>query len=42
MLNVYNSYNRSVQVPSLFTFWDSGLAAQLGRRYSVTVNYKFN
>lgn len=42
VLNVENSYSRSVQVPSLFTFWDSGLPSQLGRRYSVSMNYKFN
>lgn len=41
VLNVDNSYSRSVQVPSLFTFWDSGLPAQMGRRYSVSANYKF-
>ncbi|MFM7532147.1 MAG: TonB-dependent receptor plug domain-containing protein [Rubrivivax sp.] len=41
VLNVHNSYRRSTSIPSLFTFWDSGLSAQLGRRYSVTVNYKF-
>ncbi|MEN9417398.1 MAG: hypothetical protein RI988_1018 [Pseudomonadota bacterium] len=41
VLNVHNSYNRSIQVPSLFTFWDSGLSAQLGRRYALTASYKF-
>ena len=41
VLNLENSYRRSTAVPSLFTFWDSGLPAQLGRRYAVTVNYKF-
>jgi hypothetical protein len=29
-------------VPSAFTFWDSGLQAQLGRRFSVTALYRFN
>jgi len=42
ILNLLNSYDRSIQIPSAFSFWDSGLPAQLGRRFSVTASYKFN
>ena len=42
VLNVTNYYERSVQIPSQFSYWDSGLPSQLGRRYAFSVNYKFD
>jgi iron complex outermembrane receptor protein len=42
ILNLLNSYDRAIQIPSAFSFWDSGLQAQLGRRFSVTASYRFN
>ncbi len=38
MLNVMDYY-RSTNVPSSFTHWDSGNAAMLGRRFSLSVTY---
>lgn len=41
VMNVLNDYNRSNGIPSAFTYWNPGLGEQLGRRLSLTVNYKF-
>ncbi|MGQ3004153.1 MAG: TonB-dependent receptor plug domain-containing protein [Hydrogenophaga sp.] len=41
ILNLTNSYRRSINIPSAFTFWDSGTTAQLGRRFNVSVDYVF-
>jgi iron complex outermembrane recepter protein len=42
MLNVFNDYGRSSGIPSVTTYWDPGLAGQLGRRFRVNVEYAFN
>ena len=39
-LNVADDYSRSIDVPNTFTYWDSGTAGQLGRRYSLSVSYE--
>lgn len=41
ILNLTNDYNRSNGIPSAFTYWDPGLAGSLGRRFSLSANYKF-
>ncbi len=41
VLNLTNAYGRSVDVPSTLTFWDNGTADQLGRRFQVSVDYRF-
>jgi len=41
LFNVTNDYNRSNGIPSVFTYWDPGQAASLGRRFSLSANYKF-
>lgn len=41
VLNVHNQYDRSIDVPTSFTFWDSGTADVLGRRFRVSVDYRF-
>jgi iron complex outermembrane recepter protein len=41
VLNVANDYNRSNGIPSAFTYWDPGLAGALGRRVSLSANYRF-
>ena len=41
MLNVMNSYERSVGIPNIFTYWDLGTPGMLGRRFAVSVNYEF-
>jgi iron complex outermembrane receptor protein len=41
VLNVGNSYNRSVGIPNIFTYWDLGTPGMLGRRFSVTASYDF-
>ncbi|MDR7332737.1 TonB-dependent receptor domain-containing protein [Roseateles asaccharophilus] len=41
LLNVTNSYRRSINIPSAFTFWDSGTTAHLGRRFNVSMDYVF-
>lgn len=41
VFNVANDYNRSNGVPSAFTYWDPGLVGALGRRFSLSANYKF-
>jgi iron complex outermembrane recepter protein len=41
ILNLTNSYRRAINIPSAFTFWDSGTTAQLGRRFNVSVDYVF-
>lgn len=41
VLNLTNSYRRAINIPSAFTFWDSGTTAQLGRRFNVSVDYVF-
>ena len=41
VLNVENTYTRSVDIPSTFNFWDNGTTGQLGRRFSLNLGYKF-
>ncbi len=41
VFNITNDYNRSNGLPSAFTYWDPGLPASLGRRFSLTVDYTF-
>jgi iron complex outermembrane receptor protein len=41
VFNVANDYNRSNGIPSAFTYWDPGLQGSLGRRFSLSANYKF-
>jgi iron complex outermembrane receptor protein len=41
ILNVANDYSRSVQIPTIYNFWDTGLPQQLGRRVSLSANYTF-
>jgi iron complex outermembrane recepter protein len=41
ILNLTNSYRRSINLPSAFTFWDTGTTSQLGRRFNVSVDYVF-
>ena len=41
IFNVANDYNRSSGIPAAFTYWDPGLSASLGRRFSLNANYKF-
>lgn len=41
ILNVTDDYNRSTTIPSTFTYWDNGTSGQLGRRFNLSVNYKF-
>jgi iron complex outermembrane recepter protein len=40
VLNVFNDYRRSTDVPSSFTFWDAGTAAMVGRRFNLSVSYR--
>ena len=41
VFNVTDDYNRSNGIPSAFTYWDPGLSGALGRRFTLSVNYKF-
>ena len=41
MLNVKNSYNRSVGIPNIFNYWDLGTPGMLGRRMTVSLSYEF-
>jgi iron complex outermembrane receptor protein len=41
VLNVANDYSRSVQIPTIYNFWDTGLPQQLGRRVSLSASYTF-
>lgn len=41
LLNATNSYRRAINIPSAFTFWDSGTTAHLGRRFNVSLDYVF-
>ena len=41
VLNVGNSYSRSVGIPNIFTYWDLGTPGMLGRRFSLTASYDF-
>jgi iron complex outermembrane receptor protein len=41
VLNLTNSYRRSTNIPSVFTFWDTGTTSQLGRRFNLSVDYAF-
>ena len=41
LLNAANDYNRSNGIPSSLTYWDPGLAGQLGRRFTFNAEYKF-
>lgn len=41
IMNDYNRSNGSTGVPSVFQYWDPGLQAALGRRFTVGANYVF-
>lgn len=41
VLNLFEDYGRSIEVPSTFNYWDNGTSGQLGRRYHVNMDYKF-
>ncbi|NBT09693.1 MAG: TonB-dependent receptor [Betaproteobacteria bacterium] len=41
VLNLTNSYARSVGIPNIFTYWDLGTPGMLGRRFSVSASYDF-
>jgi iron complex outermembrane recepter protein len=41
LLNVMNNYDRSIDIPNTFNYWDSGTPGQLGRRFTVSATYKF-
>jgi iron complex outermembrane recepter protein len=41
ILNLRGDYGRSQDVPSTLTYWDTGSAGHLGRRYNVSLGYKF-
>jgi iron complex outermembrane receptor protein len=42
VLNLTNDYGRATDVPSSFTYWDAGTAAQLGRRFNLSLNYRLD
>lgn len=41
VLNLTNSYARSVGIPNIFTYWDLGTPGMLGRRFAVSASYNF-
>ena len=41
ILNLFEDYARSIDVPSTFTYWDNGTSGQLGRRFNLNIDYKF-
>ena len=41
VLNATNNYNRSNGFAAPFTYWDPGLSAALGRRFTLSVDYQF-
>ena len=41
VLNARNDYGRSVQIPTIYYFWDTGLPQQLGRRVTMSASYTF-
>jgi iron complex outermembrane receptor protein len=41
VLNATNDFSRSVQIPTIYNFWDTGLPQQLGRRVSLSATYSF-
>jgi len=41
VLNLFNDYGRSVQFPTIYNFWDTGLPQQLGRRFTLAASYRF-
>lgn len=41
VLNLFEDYGRSIEVPSTFTYWDNGTSGQLGRRFNLNVDYRF-
>ncbi len=41
VLNVANDYGRSVQIPTIYNYWDTGLPQQLGRRVTLSATYNF-
>jgi len=41
VMNINNDYGRSDGIPSAFTYWDPGLTASLGRRFSLGATYTF-
>ena len=41
VMNITNDYSRADGVPSAFTYWDPGLTASLGRRFSLGATYTF-
>ncbi len=41
VLNINDHYGPATLIPQSFTFYDSGTAAQLGRRFNLNAQYKF-
>ncbi len=41
ILNLFEDYGRSIEVPNTFNYWDNGTSGQLGRRFNVNLDYKF-
>lgn len=41
ILNVTDDYDRSINIPSTFNYWDQGTQGQLGRRFNINVSYQF-
>lgn len=42
VLNILDDYNRSVDIPYTFNYWDQGTTAQLGRRFNINLSYKLD
>ncbi len=42
VLNAFNDYTRSIQIPYTFNYWDQGTTGQLGRRFNLNVSYQFD
>lgn len=41
MLNIFNDYDRANGIPTVFSYYDSGSTAVLGRRFTLSANYSF-
>ncbi len=42
VINLMDDYSRSTSIPYTFNYWDNGTTGQLGRRFNVSVNYRFD
>jgi iron complex outermembrane recepter protein len=41
VLNFTNDYNRSINIPNTFNYWDNGTNGQLGRRLNLAASYQY-